>query len=37
MGSWFMMTERGANVPMLRLIRLGISKKDFNKKISSVS
>jgi regulator of protease activity HflC (stomatin/prohibitin superfamily) len=32
-----MMTERGFNVPMPRLIRLGISKKSFNKKFSCLT
>ena len=32
-----MMTERGFNVPMPRLIRLGMSKKDFNKRFSCLA
>jgi regulator of protease activity HflC (stomatin/prohibitin superfamily) len=32
-----MMTARGFNVPMPRLIRLGISEKDFNKKFSCLA
>src|SRR5271157_3041320 len=32
-----MMTARGFNVPVPRLIRLGISEKDFNKKFSCLA